>query len=91
MVMTPVNDTPVIPNPPTVSCDAVQAAAVPTTFASVVVVVGRVVVDALVDDVDDVGGGEVELVQAASIVARATIAIMPTLRTMFVPPTGSAT
>jgi hypothetical protein len=44
MVMTPVDDTPVIPNPATVSCDALQAAAVLTTVASVVVVVAPVLV-----------------------------------------------
>jgi hypothetical protein len=94
MVMTPVNDTPVIPNPPMVSCDALQAAAVLRTVAPVVVVVvGLVVVvlacvvgGVLVDDVDDVDGGEVEPVQAASVTARTkvTIAVMPSLRTVII-------
>jgi hypothetical protein len=50
----------------------------------VAVVLARVVEGVLVDEVDDVRAGTVELVQAASVMVRTTITAMPTLRTVLI-------
>ena len=49
-----------------------------------VVVVAGVVVEVLVDEVDDVGNGAVELVQAARVMVKTTITAMPTLLTVII-------
>jgi hypothetical protein len=75
MVETPVPAAPLLPKPPTVTWEAVQAAAVEIGS---VVLVGCVVVDVLVDDVV----GTAELVQPASTSDMATITTAPSLHMM---------
>jgi len=55
-----------------------------------VLVVGTAVGAGRVDDVDDAGGCEAELVHAANIRARTTMATTPSLRTVRLNPSGGA-